>query len=114
MADENNDDHDDGQLELPRWTAEAVGPAASPAYHVRHGHPNTVIDRLIRRLEIDLVALAAHGKSELEKTLLGSDLFGSSRFDLIRLERPQQSTEALVAQDIIDRTQFGLLPRKAC
>lgn len=40
--------------------------------HVEHGYPNTVIERLTDELGVDLVALAAHGKSELERTFLGS------------------------------------------
>jgi nucleotide-binding universal stress UspA family protein len=57
--------------ELPRW-AGAASVARPLTFHVRHGHPNTVLDRLIDRLRADLVVVAAHGKSEVEQTLLGS------------------------------------------
>jgi CPA2 family monovalent cation:H+ antiporter-2 len=57
--------------ELPRW-AGASSVARPFTFHVRHGHPNTVLDRLIGHLRADLVVVAAHGKSEVEKTLLGS------------------------------------------
>lgn len=60
------------ERELPSWAREAAPDASLHAIHVRHGHPHTVIDRLMRRVHPDLVALAAHGKSEIEKTLLGS------------------------------------------
>jgi nucleotide-binding universal stress UspA family protein len=40
--------------------------------HVEHGYPPTRIDRWIEAIGADLVAIAAHGRSELEATFLGS------------------------------------------
>lgn len=40
--------------------------------HVRHGYPSTCIERWIGAIDADLVVIAAHGKSELEATFLGS------------------------------------------
>lgn len=40
--------------------------------HVNHGYPSTCIERWIDAIDADLVAIAAHGKSELEATFLGS------------------------------------------
>jgi nucleotide-binding universal stress UspA family protein len=40
--------------------------------HVRHGYAPTRIDEWIVELAVDLVAIAAHGKSELEAAFLGS------------------------------------------
>jgi CPA2 family monovalent cation:H+ antiporter-2 len=57
--------------ELPRWAA-AAAPARPFAFHVRHGHPNTVLGRLVGQVRADLVVVSAHGKSEVERTLLGS------------------------------------------
>lgn len=40
--------------------------------HVAHGYPPTRIERWIDAIGADLVAIAAHGKSELERAFLGS------------------------------------------
>jgi nucleotide-binding universal stress UspA family protein len=40
--------------------------------HVNHGYPSTCIERWIDAIDADLVVMAAHGKSELEATFLGS------------------------------------------
>lgn len=40
--------------------------------HVAHGYPPTCIERWIDTIGADLVAIAAHGKSELERAFLGS------------------------------------------
>jgi nucleotide-binding universal stress UspA family protein len=40
--------------------------------HVDHGYAPTVIERWIEAIGADLVVIAAHGKSELETTFLGS------------------------------------------
>ncbi len=40
--------------------------------HVRHGYPPARIDEWIVELAVDLVAIAAHGRSELEAAFLGS------------------------------------------
>ncbi len=40
--------------------------------HVRHGYAPTRIDEWIVELAVDLVAIAAHGKSEIEAAFLGS------------------------------------------
>lgn len=40
--------------------------------HVSHGHPPLCIERWIEGIGADLVVIAAHGKSELEATFLGS------------------------------------------
>lgn len=58
--------------ELAAW-ADAAGIArARRTLHVEHGYPPTCIERWIGTLGIDLVAIAAHGKSEIEATFLGS------------------------------------------
>ena len=59
-------------LELAAW-ADAAGIAAvRRTLLVEHGYPPSCIDRWIAALGVDLVALAARGKSELEASLLGS------------------------------------------
>lgn len=58
--------------DLTAWADEAGIAAGRRALHVEHGHPTRLIERWIRALGIDLVAIAAHGKSELEATFLGS------------------------------------------
>ena len=47
---------------------------ARPAFdfHVGHGYPTAVIERLLRKLHVDLVALAPRGKSAVEKSFPGS------------------------------------------
>jgi len=40
--------------------------------HVNHGHPARCIERWIETVGADLVVIAAHGRSELETTFLGS------------------------------------------
>jgi nucleotide-binding universal stress UspA family protein len=52
-------------------TAFDVPPGRAIA-HVRHGYAPTRIDEWIVELAADLVAIAAHGKSELEAAFLGS------------------------------------------
>lgn len=47
-------------------------PPGRAAVHVRHGYAPARIDEWIVELAADLVAIAAHGKSELEATFLGS------------------------------------------
>jgi len=42
------------------------------ALHVRHGYASTCIERWIDAVDADLVVIAAHGKSELGATFLGS------------------------------------------
>lgn len=58
--------------ELAAWADAAGIAAARRTLLVEHGYPPSCIDRWIGSLGIDLVALAARGKSELEATLLGS------------------------------------------
>ncbi len=47
-------------------------PLGRATAHVRHGYAPTCIDEWIVELAVDLVAIAAHGKSELEAAFLGS------------------------------------------
>jgi CPA2 family monovalent cation:H+ antiporter-2 len=91
--------------ELPRWAQHAAGSARPLTFHLRHGHPHTVLDRLVGQLHPDLVALAAHGKSEVEKALLGSvstHVAQSARTDVLLLrgrafERPSKEPEPTAA-----------------
>ncbi|MFN3566220.1 MAG: universal stress protein [Burkholderiaceae bacterium] len=46
--------------------------AGSVTVHVRHGYAPMRIDEWIVELAVDLVAIAAHGKSEIEAAFLGS------------------------------------------
>lgn len=58
--------------ELDAWTEEAGIASGRHTLHVEHGYPPTLIEQWVDALDIDLVAIAAHGTSELEDTLLGS------------------------------------------
>jgi nucleotide-binding universal stress UspA family protein len=59
-------------LDLDGWaTAEGVAPGAR-TLHVSHGYAATQVDAWVGDLGIDLVAIGAHGKSEIEATFLGS------------------------------------------
>jgi nucleotide-binding universal stress UspA family protein len=64
------------QARLARTLAEFVDEAGVPprqrALHVKHGYASTCIERWIDAIDADLVVIAAHGKSELEATFLGS------------------------------------------
>jgi universal stress protein E len=57
--------------ELAEWVATAKLPA-SCTLHVEHGYPPMRIAAWIGALGADLVVLAAHGKSPLEATFIGS------------------------------------------
>ncbi|MBL8340263.1 MAG: universal stress protein [Rubrivivax sp.] len=46
--------------------------AARRVLHVAHGYPATCIERWAEQMRVDLVALAAFGKSGLERAFLGS------------------------------------------
>jgi universal stress protein E len=58
--------------ELQRWVGESGLQTSDPQLHVEHGHPSTRIEKWIKELDVQLVAMPAHGKSELEKSFLGS------------------------------------------
>jgi nucleotide-binding universal stress UspA family protein len=58
--------------QLVEWTDAAGVPPPRRTLHVEHGHAPTRIDDWIKSTRADLVVIAAHGKSELESTLLGS------------------------------------------
>lgn len=58
--------------ELAAWADRAGVHLARRRLHVEHGYAPARIDRWARTLHADLVAIAAHGRSELERTLLGS------------------------------------------
>lgn len=62
------------QAALAARLAEAAAGFApgSAVTHVRHGYAPARIDQWIVELAVDLVAIAAHGKSELEAAFLGS------------------------------------------
>lgn len=64
------------QARLRRALAGFVDAAEVPpgkrVLHVRHGYPSTRIERWIDAVDADLVVIAAHGKSEIEATFLGS------------------------------------------
>ncbi len=56
-----------------RALAGEVGvPAPHSALHVEHGYPGACIERWIGALDIDLVSVAAGGKSGVERMVLGS------------------------------------------
>jgi nucleotide-binding universal stress UspA family protein len=58
--------------DLADWTAAAGIAPARRTLHVEHGYPPTQVEGWIASTRADLVVIAAHGKSELEATLLGS------------------------------------------
>jgi nucleotide-binding universal stress UspA family protein len=58
--------------ELHRWVGETGLRTPTPYLHVEHGHPSTRIETWVKELAVQLVAMPAHGKSELEKSFLGS------------------------------------------
>lgn len=58
--------------ELHLWVGESGLRALRPRLHVEHGHPSTRIEEWARELDVQLVAISARGKSELEKSFLGS------------------------------------------
>ena len=59
-------------LDLDGWaTAQGVAPGAR-TLHVSHGYAATQVETWVRKLGADLVAIGAHGKSEIEVTFLGS------------------------------------------
>lgn len=58
--------------DLADWTAACGIAPARRTLHVEHGYPPTRVEAWIGSTRADLVAIAAHGKSELEATLLGS------------------------------------------
>lgn len=57
---------------LVEFAGEAGVAATRRVLRVDHGYPAACIDRWIQRIEVDLVVIAARGRSELEKSLLGS------------------------------------------
>lgn len=60
------------RLELAAFADGAGTAAGRRALHVAHGYAPTCIERWIEAIGADLVAIAAHGKSELDATFLGS------------------------------------------
>ena len=68
--------HRDAQARLHEtllaFADDAGAPAARRVLHVNHGYAPACIARWIETINADLVAIAAHGKSELEATFLGS------------------------------------------
>lgn len=58
--------------ELAAWADGAGVDLARRRLHVEHGYAPERIDRWARTLHADLVAIAAHGRAELERALLGS------------------------------------------
>jgi nucleotide-binding universal stress UspA family protein len=58
--------------ELAEFADRAGVAAGRRVLHVVHGYAPTCIERWIDMLGADLVAIAAHGKSEIEATFLGS------------------------------------------
>jgi len=60
----------DAELQNFMEAAGAIG--TSFVRQVEHGHAKTVIENLIDELRPDLVAMAAHGESNLEEAFLGS------------------------------------------
>jgi nucleotide-binding universal stress UspA family protein len=56
-----------------RQFAEQVGFASQRVtLHLEHGYPSRQIDEWLARLKPDLIALAAHGKGEIQRLFLGS------------------------------------------
>jgi len=64
--------HERLMQQLVEWTAAAAVPTSRRTLHVEHGHAPTRIEDWVKTTRADLVVIAAHGKSELESTLLGS------------------------------------------
>jgi nucleotide-binding universal stress UspA family protein len=60
------------QQTLAEFVDEAGVAPGRRALHVKHGYASTCIERWIGAIDADLVVIAAHGKSELEATFLGS------------------------------------------
>jgi universal stress protein E len=58
--------------QLHRWVAESGLRALHPLLHLEHGHPSTLIEKWVKELDVQLVAISARGKSELEQSFLGS------------------------------------------
>lgn len=58
--------------QLAEFVQRAGFPHTRVALHLEHGYPSREIDGWIARLNPDLVALAAHGKGEIERMFLGS------------------------------------------
>jgi nucleotide-binding universal stress UspA family protein len=60
------------QQTLAEFVDEAGVAPGRRALHVKHGYASTCIEQWIGAIDADLVVIAAHGKSELEATFLGS------------------------------------------
>lgn len=58
--------------QLRQWVAGSELRTLGPRLHVEHGHPSKRIEQWVRELDVQLVAISARGKSELEKSFLGS------------------------------------------
>lgn len=57
---------------LRAFVDEIGGAPGRHALHIAHGYPPVCIERWVDTMGADLVVIAAHGKSELESTFLGS------------------------------------------
>jgi nucleotide-binding universal stress UspA family protein len=57
------------QREATRYNAATV---RSPTLHVRRGQPAQIINEVANQVEADLIVLGTHGRSGLERMLLGS------------------------------------------
>lgn len=66
-------------LQHLRDRLEREGPAVPAEVHVELGHPAQNIVEYAERLEIDLIVLASHGRTGLERALLGSVAEGVTR-----------------------------------
>lgn len=58
--------------QLHRWVADSGLRTPHPRLHLEHGHPSLLIEKWVKELDVQLVAISARGKSELEKSFLGS------------------------------------------
>ncbi|UCG75172.1 MAG: universal stress protein [Gemmatimonadota bacterium] len=58
---------------------EGLGPAVETELHVELGHPAQNIAEYAERLSIDLIVIASHGRTGLERALLGSVAEGTVR-----------------------------------
>ncbi|MEE8594510.1 MAG: universal stress protein, partial [Gemmatimonadota bacterium] len=66
-------------LQHLRDRLEKEGPEVPAELHVELGHPAQNVVEYAERLEIDLIVLASHGRTGLERALLGSVAEGVAR-----------------------------------
>ncbi|MDR2854686.1 MAG: universal stress protein [Methanomicrobiales archaeon] len=62
----------EGQNVVENLVADAERAGATPSVHFEHGHAGETIVSLAKEIQADLIVLGTHGKSDIDRLLLGS------------------------------------------